>query len=340
MNNSNSNISSKHIDELCLAYVEDVLSPDEKTAIAQHLDRCPTCAGDVQDMSRWVAFVRDHRDALCPEEWQLFDYARGAQDISALLASHVERCPECRSRVDEYRTATTASGVPHALWERMTHVRGTSQEAPPATSRSWLYRIWEQVAQAFSPPLAMAGAVAAAALVVVILYPSSPSGPALGLSSVSWGPDHADMTLMGEPDIVPKGVAPRTRLAAIVYFKDFKDKPEPDRIDALYRVLEPGRDVRRHYEAVSPATVKEALQKAGTHGSTAGEVLRVLRDKLSVSRALIVTLSEKRDRFAIQAQLFDTGTGVVVREREVADVSAASLSEELEAVSESVFTRE
>jgi hypothetical protein len=48
-------------------------------------------------------------------------------------------------------------------------------------------------------------------------------------------------------------------------------------------------------------------------------------------------LSEKMDRFMMHDWLTDAATGTVVRERKVADVRGASLSEEVEADSEFVL---
>ena len=336
MNNSNSHVTNKHIDEWSLAYLEDVLSPDERTQVEEHLKQCQSCARETEDMSQWVMFLNNNRQALCPEEWELFDYARGGRDVTGLLASHLSHCPTCRETVEAFRVPAPAKGVPNALWRRMTRSQETRAKETAGIDLSWLNRLWEQITSAFTPPLAMAGAVAVAALLVVILYPATP-GPFLGLSTVRWAPDHESMALMGEPERITKGIGKQQRLATIVYFKHFKRKPDSDRINAVYRLLEPGRRTRLQYDVVSPSQVKEALERARIKGGAETEVLPILRDKLSVSRALIVVLSEKGDLFSIQARLTDTATGKVLQEHKIADVRAGSLAEEVEAASESVL---
>ncbi len=116
---------------------------------------------------------------------------------------------------------------------------------------------------------------------------------------------------MGGSEAAPKGVAKENRLAIILYFKDFTHKPGAERIDALYRLLDPGKDVRLHYDVVSPSQVKLAVQGAGTKEYQEKAILRALRDKLSVSRVLVMELSQKGDRFTIHAWLKDAANGSV-----------------------------
>jgi hypothetical protein len=334
---SNSDAFNEHIEELRLAYLEGLLPPEERSKFEEHLKQCPDCAKQTEDMFRWIALVKTNKDALCPEEWELFDYACGRRNFTDALASHMGHCPSCRKSVEEFRAPAPKESVSEALWERMTLLDERPARESSGIRDTRIYRLWEQLANLFSPPLALAGAMAAAILVVVLLYPSGPSGPLLGLSSVAWTPDHAFSNLMGEPAGHPTDIAGKERLAAVIYFRDFKRKPEGERIDSLYRLLDPGREVRLHYNVVSPSQVKEALERSGMNKGAKDEVLRVLRDKLSVSRALVMELSEEGDRFRIHAWLMDTEVGTVVRESEIPDVRKANLSEEMEAASESVL---
>ena len=182
----------------------------------------------------------------------------------------------------------------------------------------------------------MAGAVAAVVLVVVFLHPFATSGPVLGLSTVTWAPDHA-LDLMGERGPGPKSIAPKKRLAIMLYFEDVKPKPGAQEIDALYRLLDPGRVVRRRYEVVSPSQVKEAVEREGMTQGGKQEILHLLHTKLGVQSALIMALSQRRDRFTIRASLTDTETGKVTNERKIPDVKRANLSQEVEAAAESVL---
>jgi hypothetical protein len=332
---SNSDVLSEHIEELRLAYLEDLLPPDERSKFEEHLKLCPDCAKQTEDMSSWIALVKTNKDALCPEEWELFECARGEKVISGVLASHMEHCPSCRASAEAFRKLAPKEGVSDVLWERMTRLDERPAQEMTGVRFAWIYRLWEKLADLFSPPLALAGAVAAAILVVVLLYPSDQSGRLLGLSSVTWAPGLSN--LMGGPEAAPTGVTPKDRLAIIVYFKDFRRKPDSERIDSLYRLLDPGREVRLHYDVVSPSEVKRAVESSGMKKAGKDEVLRVLRDKLSVSGVLVMELSDEGDRFRIRTWLMDTATGTVVREREISDVREANLSEEIESASESVL---
>lgn len=335
MKTSNSNASNEHIEELRLAYLEGLLPPEERSKFEEHLKLCPDCAKQTEDMSSWITLVKTNKDALCPGEWELFDYARGWQDISGVLASHIEHCPSCCKSLEAFKKLAPNEGISDVLWERMTRLDERPAQEMTGVRFAWIYRLWEQLADLFSPPFALAGAVAAAVLVMVLLYPSGESGRLLGLSSVTWAPGLSN--LMGGPEAAPTGVTPKDRLAIILYFKDFRRKPDSERIDSLYRLLDPGREVRLHYDVVPPSEVKGAVESAGMKKAGKDEVLRVLREKLSVTRALVMELSDEGDRFGIRTWLMDTAAGTVVREREIADVREANLPEEMEAVSESVL---
>ena len=67
------------------------------------------------------------------------------------------------------------------------------------------------------------------------------------------------------------------------------------------------------------------------------EILHLLHTKLGVQSALIMALSQRRDRFTIRASLTDTETGKVTNERKIPDVKRANLSQEVEAAAESVL---
>ncbi len=181
MTNSSSDVSHEHVEEWRLAYLEDLLSPDERSRFEEHIEQCHDCAKQVEDMSRWVALLKDNRDAFCPEQWELFDYARESQDVTSVWASHLGHCPACRKTITAFRTLAPQRGVPDALWEKMTRLQETPARQTPGFVHRWLYRWWEQLTAFLSPPLTLAGAVAAAILVVVFLYPYPASGPFLGL---------------------------------------------------------------------------------------------------------------------------------------------------------------
>ncbi len=337
MKNSDSDPFDQHIDELRLAYSENLLSPAERSKFEEHLNKCPDCVKKMADWTNWIDIVKTNKHALCPEGWELFDYVGGAEDASAILASHVDHCESCRDTVEAFRKPARKEGVPDALWDKMTRLHAQSFTEPKSVVGTWIGALLDQISDFFRLRLVLAGAVAAAILVAVIMYPTGTSGPLLGLSTVSWGPSHS-INLMGPPNVlVPKAGAKKDRLAIIIYFVNFKSKPEGKRIDSFYRLLAPGKDVLLRYDVVSPSEVKAAFESSGLKGGGKDEVLRVVRDKLSVSQALIMELSQKGDRFSIRAELMNAVSGNVIRERGITDISEADLPEQAEAASESVM---
>ncbi len=69
-----------------------------------------------------MALLKCNKDALCPEEWELFDYARGGREVTGAVASHVNRCPSCQKSLEVQKLVST-EGVSDALWDRMNAFR-------------------------------------------------------------------------------------------------------------------------------------------------------------------------------------------------------------------------
>lgn len=335
---SDSDNLGEHIDDLRLAYSENLLSAEERVKFEEHLQKCQDCAKKMTDLTKWMDTVKSNKHAFCPEEWELFDYARCVGGASGILDSHVDNCPSCRKTVEAFRELAHNEGVPEELWQRMTGIHEQPRTAPLALVRTWFHSLLDQFSDFLRPRFVFAAAVAAAILVAVLIFPTGTSGPVLGLSSVHWGPSHP-LNLMGRPErAVPKGAPKKERLAIVLYFNDFKSQPDQERIDSFYKMLDPGRDVRLSYDLVSPSDVKEALESAGSKEGGKNEVLRVVRDKLFVTQMLIMEISEKADRFGIKVELMDAKAGTLIRGRELVDIREADLAEQVEAASESVLT--
>jgi hypothetical protein len=178
------------------------------------------------------------------------------------------------------------------------------------------------------------GAAIAAALLVVVLYPTSSPEPVLALSSIAW--QHP------ENDLVPKTQGSewsQDRLAFVIRVTGFDQQWSQAKIDALYRGLEPAGDIRGRYEIVSPLEVKQTLWESGRSPERLSDMPALLASKLDLTGILILTVRSKGVGLEIEGRLVDAKTGKTVG-RTVQDVSRGpDLSQQIRWVAYSILAR-
>ena len=72
MANSDTKTPSEHYDELLLPYAEESLAPEERRVVQEHVDLCPRCSGEVEGLRAMIAALREHKQAFCPEAWEIY----------------------------------------------------------------------------------------------------------------------------------------------------------------------------------------------------------------------------------------------------------------------------
>jgi hypothetical protein len=164
-------------------------------------------------------------------------------------------------------------------------------------------------------PALAAGAIAAAVLMAVLLYPSEIPQSLMAPTSVTWE---------GTPR--PKSFEPSAnRLAMLIAFKGF-DRPVPQaEVDALYQALAPTMELYERFQILPPKVVKDAVQKGRSALRDRTELLDRLKKRLNISYAVMVTITSRAGHAEIQVELVDTEGGKVKAEKTEANVSEKEL---------------
>jgi type IV secretory pathway VirB2 component (pilin) len=299
--NPPTNKPSEHPDALLLPYVEDMLDPEEVTPLETHLAACERCSAEVEALRLITRTLRESKEALCPETWEIYEVARRGDKVEHSLSRHLERCPRCR---EEMATLSSAGGpeiMPPELWLK---VRG-SLSGPTAGTRAVAEDIpplslWERFNRLFRLPAL--GVAVAAILLVLVMYPWE------GTRLPTW--DHAPRPKAGSE-------IHRPRAAVVILFKDFK-KPFSDKgIYDLYQGVEPTIDVMEKFDMVAPATMSQFIGQGRASAHDRQEVLESLHGNLNVSLVVLVTVAPAAEGFQVQSELVNAATGAVSAEKTV-----------------------
>jgi hypothetical protein len=320
------------MDDLRLPYLEGLLSPEERSRFEAHVAECPACTSNLEDMGRWVSVLKAHGRDLCPEPWELFDYIRSGKDVLGTVASHLKDCPSCRADAESLQVSTSRQRIPADLWAEI-----SSRSERPAADRhpSRLYQSFtdflDRVLDLFRPAVLAPVAVAAVVLIVLLVYPPGPAPRVVALSYVSWTPDAAELGLMGK-DQAPRlpHDAKKDRLGVVILFKDFKRLPDQERIDSLYRALEPSKQVRDEYDVLPPAELSRLAGQEVLKAPDDKALVTGMRSRLQISKAFVVEIVPQGERFEVLSRLIDTATGEIIRKRDFRNLTEAELASALD----------
>ena len=214
------------------------------------------------------------------------------------------------------------------------------EAAEASERRSFFEAVQEWLSPLFNVPVAALATVAAAVLVLVIVFPRGEvMGPVMGLSSEQW--EKPGMVLMAPKIVTPKepvDEAAKPKLAIIVTYKDFKQPPAQDMIDSSYKALRPTFAMRKQFDVVTPLVIKEAAERGFIDPKNMTKTLESLGQNLGVSKALVVTVSPKKDLFDVESELKDLATGQVRKNPPVSAVKQADLSKALQESVAGYFT--
>lgn len=323
-------LSAKHVRDLRVAYLENLLTPEEMSAVEKHVQICDECRTELESLKQWENMLRTNKDSMCPEPWDLFEYVRSGHDPGGTLGAHVDQCALCRSDAAEFAAEPQHKGVPTDLWEKIAGLSADRvKQARPAGRETYLGRLaasWSSFLRVAVP----AAAAAAAAIVFMVVFHHSADRstlPVVGLSQVQW-----DMAP------VPKAIVPKKeRLAIVLLFQGFDKTPPPARIDSLYLALKPTEGLLGRYTVVSPLEVKKSMEENRVKGPDREDLCRMLHDKLRVDRVVLLTIDEHGTSFTIEAALTDPADLKTIRSRDVKSVSEAQLAPELKDAALSVL---
>jgi len=330
-----------HLDDLRLPYLEGLLSPEERTNFEEHLDQCPACKSKLEEMSRWNSILRENGGDLCPDPWELFDYARTNKDPRGTISAHIETCTLCSTDLESFRSDISQMAVPDALWKKMkTSSVEPIAKRPYSAVSQWVGEKLASLMELLRPTVLVPVAVAATVLIVVFLYPTGPASMRVALSSVNWGPQPSGWNLMGgETEAISPAGAKKEVLGIVILFSNVKRPPDRDLTDSLYRAIEPSKEVRDSYEVVSPDEIRRVAGEDLLNAPDEASLVKVLRSKAKISKALLIEILPSGNRYGIVARLIDTKTGVATEKRDSWNLTEAELPSGLEHAAEALLRR-
>ncbi len=331
--------SSGHVDKLWLAYLEGLLSPEERSEFEEHIHNCSECESKVEETRRWASLLKENPRVMCPELWEIFDQICKGNEPLGIGSSHLNECPSCREIAESFKTCRSKQGMPNELWARMTELSGeTLAHRPPPSGPGLLTRAVDRLLDLIRPIALVPAAVAIGILFLVIFYPTHPTQRTLALSSVNWAADSSGLGLMGkEPPETPSTEAHKNRLAIVVFLTNFKHPPDQNQIDDFYRSIEPPIDIRTRYDVVSPAELKRTIAPDALKSAEDESIAAEMTSKLGISRLLVLDISQSGKGFAIRARLRDTTTGSFLKEQGSENLTEAQIIPVLEKMTGSML---
>lgn len=325
MSTQNTIHPSDHPSDSLLSYLEDQLSPIDKAAVQEHIHSCSKCSEELQRIDYFTRLLKNHKEAFCPEPWELFQSVEDPRNSSEDILSHLDGCSVCQGDLAEYSVARGDAKMPGRLMAemRLQFPEGAS-DTHTDQETSYLRSLIDRAKMFFSMPVMAVGTAVAAVLLTVLLLPQQESSPAIMLSSVPWTTDQQG--LVPKTGIRLMGPGKQTRNVAIVVLsKDVRLSGAQDKIDQIYRDLKPSEAIEREFHIVSPGKMREALAGMNARSLVKGDILQSLRDKMDVSNVLFITVSRERNEFQIQSELLDAVTGVLIGETATRALTEANL---------------
>ena len=160
---------SDHVDDLLLKYLEDRVTPDEKSEIESHLAECPLCANEKVKLSAVMCSLENGLRAFCPGAHELYDLASSGREPDGSLVQHLSECPYCRSEYNGFISTPSTEEMPAELWSRVQAAVAslTNVKAFPPPSRPGWPEVVGEFLRRFRIPVLVSGVAAAAVMALV-----------------------------------------------------------------------------------------------------------------------------------------------------------------------------
>jgi hypothetical protein len=308
----------EHPDGLLLPYLEDMLSPEERLDLERHLRGCERCSSELRELDRITASLRENKPAFCPDSAEIIQFSEGGHDPEGRISRHLKACPTCLALVEACRTESPPETMSPELWARLQERLGTKggtrvpvlEETSPGFAER--FRNW------FRVPAFAAGAVAAAILLVVVLYPRDFTVPNMGLSSVTW-------------EGVPKPKAIRDRAVFLMTFKGLAEPLPQKRIDEIYQALKPDMELSERFEVISPSELRAAAKSGEVwlDPKQLKETVESLHKKLNASRVAMITLEPSNGKYSVKVELWDAASGASLNQKAESGIPENSLPDKI-----------
>jgi anti-sigma factor RsiW len=307
-----------HPDDLLAPYAEGLLNPEERASVQQHIAECAECSASVKELQETINDLREHKDAFCPDPWELHEFTFYGQDVGAKVSKHIAVCPACRETVQTWKSEASKEHLPQELWKRVDNALSENRNREILPKERPI-GFMERLRSLFDAPAWAIGAVAAVVLLAVFFYPRGAPPSLIALSSVTW-----------ENAPKPKVLQPASKRAAIIIvLKDFRPELGRMQIDALYDAVTPTMDVYERYHVVPPAEIMAAARKGLIDQSDRTNMLRGLKDHLDLNKVVLITAVSKPEGINVEADLIDTTTGKTLGQRAGSKIAESDLGPEI-----------
>lgn len=317
MKTMNGQNSVEHPGELLLAYVEGLVSDNDRSRVEKHMSSCRDCRSEVLELERMIGALKRNRDLFCPEPWELLDFLQDKEDPEGKIADHLTKCPLCRQELEELKQGCDKTDAPESI--RNLFREQTKRVVQPETAelgRSAIARLRELIASMLPRPMLAVASAAAVALLVIFLYPESEVQQIIGLSTIDWQrPDSSEvkltpksLRLMGPSRSYAVPGDPRPRVAVFLIFSGFEPPCPQETIDSLYRSLSPSRQISKYVELIPPSQVKEVLIPLLARSTDPALLADNLLEKLNLQAVLHLRITAGDCGHQIQGEMRNAAT--------------------------------
>lgn len=197
-----------------------------------------------------------------------------------------------------------------------THKAVQPKKAPSKTeetvveARSLVDTAREWFSSLFNVPVMTLATVAAAVLLLVIIYPRGVPQDMIALSGTKWAePSFKFMGPKPPPTPTPPITVEKPTLALVLVFRNFKKSVDQGLVDSLYNALQPTVRMKQRFRIIPPYQIKEAVATGQLSVAPAKEFMEGLHEKLDISKTLVVTIIAVHERFGLEGEFKDLRTG-------------------------------
>ncbi len=292
----------------------------------KHARDCAACSDRCNTIDTLIESLAEHEDLLCPDPGLLYDYAVYGTGPREKLEYHIAHCESCRADLQTFQAwrheTATADRVKEALPAGFEPKPRTPQRRPLVP---YLREVIERVASSLSlSVMTPVATLAAVILLVIAWYPGSEMRPMLAVSSVQW-------------EWAAKAGPWKPGSAIVLVLNGFTETPSQERVDALYKAVQPPPDVVKQARVLGPQAVKPVLDDLADQPPDRLRIGRLLKERLNVARLVYLTVTRNADQFSIAGVLIDTQSGKVRRREGVPAVPRDELLDRLNTLAVSLL---
>jgi hypothetical protein len=312
-----------HPINLLLPLLKNTLGSKESARVKNHEATCDHCKQELKSLKNVAEALKTNKNVFCPEPCEIYQFIQTGRDPDQQITSHLNECSLCRQEAEFFKTAPAHQKMPAQMWNELKKAfpQRDSKKAPLKSKFTFLRLPNWSLSFLKIPMLATASAVAI--LVVALFYPTGQPRLIVALSSQNWTHSANAVKLMSPRSITAQtgtGAAAspkvsRPRVAIIIFLDERSSRVNQEKIDLLYRFLQPSEAVKNMFEFASPQLLKELICQGKIKTGETHELIDGLRHALNIDQAILIRILERDNKFDVESDLFDTRTGELLRQQ-------------------------